>query len=360
MTPSPNSSTAPLLPRLTRNEAQARNLLAQRAQHRPLDLAGQVWHVSLTPWLPGAPASAPSAGDWLVQAEWAGAPFDIHLPASAGAALVAARFPQTDLPPLSGAFAAAALETALEPLIDALQAMQRGPARLEQIRRQPTETRGLAHAFGLSLHHEAQAIHGALATDALGLMLLAGLVARLPVLGNSLESPAGDHLPLPLRVEIGRSLLAADLLATLTPGDALLLQECWTGQDGELRLLIGGFGLRARWNDSQLTVTQTLTPEGLFMPPSLDPIEPSSTGAAVAIPDLPVRLSFDLGERMLTLGELRALQVGQALDLGRPLTGIVNVRANGTLIGTGELIEIDSQVGVVIATLAAATRSPTP
>ncbi len=64
---------------------------------------------------------------------------------------------------------------------------------------------------------------------------------------------------------------------------------------------------------------------------------------------IPVRLTFELGERHLTLGELRQLQPGQSFDLERPLAdGPVIVRANGALLGTGELVEIDGRIGVTL------------
>lgn len=71
------------------------------------------------------------------------------------------------------------------------------------------------------------------------------------------------------------------------------------------------------------------------------------------IDSIPVLLVFDLGERSMTLGDLKAVQVGQVLELDRPLGTFVNLRANGRLIGTGELVEIDGRLGVSIATLAA-------
>ena len=90
---------------------------------------------------------------------------------------------------------------------------------------------------------------------------------------------------------------------------------------------------------------------------------PEASDAASATPvaslaDLPVRLSFDLGELSLTLAQLQALQPGQALALGRPLDGAVRVRANGVLIGEGELVQIDGQLGVSLSRLWADGGAP--
>lgn len=67
---------------------------------------------------------------------------------------------------------------------------------------------------------------------------------------------------------------------------------------------------------------------------------------------IPVRLSFDLGEQMLTLGELRRLQPGEYFDLQRRIdSGPLQIRANGTLVGTAELVDIEGRIGARILTL---------
>ncbi|HZH56873.1 MAG TPA: type III secretion system cytoplasmic ring protein SctQ [Burkholderiaceae bacterium] len=67
---------------------------------------------------------------------------------------------------------------------------------------------------------------------------------------------------------------------------------------------------------------------------------------------VPVRLSFDLGDRTVSLAELRCLQPGAVFDLQRPLSdGPVMIRANGALVGTGELVDLDGRIGVRVGTL---------
>ena len=348
---SPTLNTTPLaLARLTRNEVQARNLLAQRAQACTLALGGQSWQLSLEPWAAGAPLSPPQPADWLVQLQWAGALFDVRLPASTCQTWMAVAFPGLDLPTLPDAFAAAALETALASVMSAPRALQRGPARLEALQRQPVAGRALAHSFGLTLRQGDEVVHGAVSTDALGLMLMAGLVSGLPEAVNALDHEA---LPMRLRVEIGATVLSADELTALVPGDTVLMQQCWTTQNGELWLGWDRIGFRASLDDrnpNQLTVTQAMDSRGLLMP---TPADTPNAQDAVSLDSVPVRLSFDLGERTLSLGELKALQVGQSFDLVQPLSSAVQLRVNGALIGTGELVEIDGQIGVTITELGA-------
>lgn len=347
-------------PRLSRNEAQARNLVAQRALACPVELAGQPWTLDVQPWPPGQGASPPAAHDWHLRLSWGGACFDLWLPASAAQIWMSASAPDLDLPTLPEAFSAAVLEEALDAALAALSGLQRGAARLESLSRADGDTGG-PQRFGLRLAQGDAVVHGALATDTLGLMLMAGLLAQRPVQANALDE---DRLPVPLFATLGTARLSVDELDSLRPGDAVLLERTWLDADGSLWLLAGDIGVRARWNDGRLDVTQTATPIGLAMPePEAETaLAPSPAGehAAETPPDwqsLPVRLSFDLGERSLTLGEIKALQVGQSLELSRPLDQAVHIRANGALIGSGELVEIDGRLAVSIASLAPAAKA---
>lgn len=343
-----------LLPRLSRNEAQARTLLAQRAQGVSVLLAEQPWRLSLEPWLAGAALSTAQPGDWLVQAQWAGALFDLRLPASACQAWIAARFPELELPGLAEPLSAAALELALAGLSETLLALKRGPVRLEQVQYQPVASRPLGQHFGLTLARGDERILGSLSTDSLGLMLMAGLVSGLPGLSNGLAD--GPGLPILLRAEIGSARLPLQTLQGLTLGDTVLMAHSFISQDGQLWLGRGGLGLRVAWQDSKLVVTQTLSPTGTAMPSDT---ESAAGDPTLPLDSVPVTLSFDLGERSIPLGELKALQVGQVLELDRPLSQPVRIRANGALIGTGELVEIDGRLGVTIATIATlATPAP--
>lgn len=349
-TETPPASPRPLrLPRLGRNEAQAHTLLAQRALGCALALGEPGWQLSLEPLLaPPLAAPAPDPASWQIEAQWAGARFTLTLPACAGELWVKTRFPGLDLPALPPAFATATLEDALHEALAALQRLERGTAQIDRLTQgaAPPAT-ALAHTLALTLNQGEEKLQGTLATDSLGLMLLAGLVSHRPPARNALDD---ERLPIRLRAEIGRSSLPADLLASLAPQDVILIEQPWISQSGELWLGQDDFGVRVRHDDTQLIITQALATTGLTMPPPEPGDRPDA--APLALERIPVRLTFDLGERSLPLGELKALQPGQTLDLGRPLGSAVNIRANGALIGQGELIEIDGRLGVSIATLA--------
>lgn len=64
--------------------------------------------------------------------------------------------------------------------------------------------------------------------------------------------------------------------------------------------------------------------------------------------DMPVRMTFDLGERHLTLQELSSIGVGHVFDLGLSPHNGVNLRVNGLRVGEGEIVEIDGRLGVAV------------
>ncbi len=82
-----------------------------------------------------------------------------------------------------------------------------------------------------------------------------------------------------------------------------------------------------------------------------DDYDDSDSGPLDELRQVPLRVAFDVGEVRLTVAELENLQVGQALDLGRPLSEAVQVRINGTRVGWGELIDISGRLGVVLRSL---------
>ena len=324
-------------------------MLAQRALNHTVRIGDSDWQLALEP-LSVKPSV--SLTDWCIDAQWAGAHLSVTLPAETGAVWIKTRFPDLELPTLPVAFATAALEEALNDALTALQTLNRGPAQIDRLEMESANNQksSLEHHFALTLRQGEQAIHGAVATDPLGLMLMAGLVAPLSPIRNDLDD---DALPILLRAEIGRTSLTTQALARLAIHDVIRIDHPWVSQGGELWLGQNSFGVRVRWNDTQLTITQALGATGLKMP-TTENLE-TVGDVPIAIDHIPVQLTFDVGERSLTLAELKSLQPGQALDLGRPLTAPVNIRVNGALIGIGSLIEIDGNLGVTITALAEKT-----
>lgn len=337
---------------LTGPEAHARALLARHGAALPLDL-GAAWFATLVPQPLGAAAPASPSG-WSLVAEWGGARFVLRLAEPALVRLVEARLPGLELPALPEELAAAALESAWSGVASVLARQRHGNPRLLQTTRRHEAAPLLQHRLAVVLEHPARGerLEAELCTDAAGLLLAAGaLRQRAPM-----PAEAMDGQPMHLLLTIGRTLLAADRMAALRRHDIVLFdQVLWhTRDDGAavLPLAAGpGQGMRVALRGLQLEVTALWKDPGM-----LDDIDtPAPAGAAhelAALDAVPVALSFDLGGLTLPLGELRRVAVGQVFDLGRPLGGAVRVRANGALVGEGELVEIDGRLGVSLTRLA--------
>jgi len=344
------------LPRLTVNQAQALSLVARHGASLAVTLPpaegaqASAWRVGLTP---GAPDALRAAADWRADLEWAGAALRLYLPRGAATAWLNARVPELAAGPVPEPLRAAALETLLGEAVAAVSGLSPGgPLRVLDTGAAAHEA-PLAHVWTISARAATGDVaYAVLETDGLGLMLLAGLLGRVePAASDAIDA---DALPVPLRAELGAVWLPAGELRSLAAGDVLLLDDCLVGAQGELWLgLPQGQGLRVRAQGTSYIVTQgwshlmtTQTPNPAEAAPD------AAAGEPLDLDAIPVRLTFDLGERALTLAELRRLQPGETFDLQRPLEGgPVMIRANGALVGTGELVEIDGRAGVAISTL---------
>lgn len=348
-------------PQLSRHEAQARTSIAQRAMGMALHAGGTQWLASLRPVIE---APWPTlANDSLTCIEWAGAQLQLQLPQAASEQLLSALLEGAALPPLTAEMQAGALAAALDELLGQLERLGRGaPRLLPPAEGQPPAL--LPHAFALQLDalDGCQAIAGVLRSDSLGLLLMAGLASALPPREGPL---AGAALPLRLYLDIGYATLGMDELQPLGPGDVVFMAHSFLSAGRVLWLQApGAGGLHVQLPATPAGVPDTAAAAPAFltvvqswnhaMPALAPPLDEAASFDAI-----PVRLSFDLGEISLTLAELRALQPGQAIQLGHPLASAVRIRVNGALIGEGELVEIDGLLGVSVRQLFAAAAAPT-
>jgi type III secretion protein Q len=340
------------LPRLSANETRARAVVSRQGSQLALTL-GARWSVSLAP-LPLSEADTPVFSGWLLQAEWAGARFVLRLPVAALTRIVEAAYPPADaagwqLDALPPELARLALEQAWSQLASALAPLKRGTPRLQSATLDGAAL-PLPHRFSVALANELteESLGAELHTDSLGLMLMAGALASQP----AEETPLPDTLPLQARLELGRTALASALLRSLRRHDVVLIDtpSLHHDDDGGHRLLLvagGAAAAQVRVHGHHLEI---IAP---WKAPTMKLVTetPDDGSAQIDVDAIPVMLSFDLGEISLPLAALRELSAGQTFDLGRPLAGAVRVRANGALVGEGELVEVDGRLGVALTRL---------
>jgi hypothetical protein len=68
--------------------------------------------------------------------------------------------------------------------------------------------------------------------------------------------------------------------------------------------------------------------------------------------DASLEVTVQLGTTRMSLRQLGELAIGQIVPLGRPLAGPYEVRAAGRMLGHGELVDIDGELGVRIVSIA--------
>ncbi len=178
--------------------------------------------------------------------------------------------------------------------------------------------------------------------DAIEIALdLAGEAATvLVVLPRALELRVAPARPLPawtetiafdLPIVLGRCALATSAVDQLAMRDVITLERAV----GNLELVVGDgrFGLRAQAGAVVAAVATGYV--GIEMG-----TDPGTTELTVAV-----------GTTRLTLRQLAELAIGEVVPLGKPLAGPFELRAAGRVLGRGELVDVDGELGVRIVSL---------
>ncbi len=74
--------------------------------------------------------------------------------------------------------------------------------------------------------------------------------------------------------------------------------------------------------------------------------------AQTVIDALPVTVEAILGFAQVTVADINAMQVGQTFTLDTKLADLVELRLNGVVIATGELVAVGDNFGIRIQNLA--------
>ncbi len=185
------------------------------------------------------------------------------------------------------------------------------------------------------------------------------LAQQIGSLGNTNSSASypplksgWGNLPISTWLELGWIDLPLNELNSLQPQDVLLPDGWWPGKEQDafcLRLApkLGAMAKLVEQNFAHVsTEVKKMEQETMINTDddadSLLQFNPDNLG------DIPVRITFDIGERQILLKELSKLAPGYIFDLGLAPEHAVNLRMNGVRIGEGELVEVNGQVGVSI------------
>ena len=168
---------------------------------------------------------------------------------------------------------------------------------------------------------------------------------------------SGELVPIPFRVVVATTDLATADLSQLASGDIVSLgtperiragaRIVFESANDEMRIAVR-LGAAATRVESIETGRRTASPQiqGSNQRPIM-PYPEETSGTSIPVDLLPVTLNFEAGEISLTVAELKALAPGAMLSFGRKLTDSpITIRANGRVLGIGELVLIDDFLGV--------------
>jgi flagellar motor switch/type III secretory pathway protein FliN len=141
-------------------------------------------------------------------------------------------------------------------------------------------------------------------------------------------------------IVIGRSALPKAELARLAVRSVITLDRVGPAVAGklvaELVVLGGAVGVTIETSTSTMAATVAIG---------------YSARSMAQLDDAHVELSVGLGTTQLSLRQVVELAVGQVVPLGRPLAGPFEIRAAGKLVGKGELVDVEGELGVRITSL---------
>lgn len=183
-------------------------------------------------------------------------------------------------------------------------------------------------------------------------LLADNLAGHVPAKG-----PLAEGLALPAYATLGRLAVGYDEFMTLEPGAVVVLalrpagqlavrvdtvlydfsqvDNGWTCLGGHAALIDGTKG--ARMDD-------TIDPAG----------GPESEAGTVSVSGLRIALDFDIARLLVPVSELSQWQAGSVVPIDVPATGDgleVTIRANGDVVGQGDLVRIDDRLAVRITRL---------
>jgi type III secretion system YscQ/HrcQ family protein len=204
-------------------------------------------------------------------------------------------------------------------------------------------------------------------------------LARAALAGSTGAASAVSAAAVCLTIDAGAARLTRAELGSLRAGDVVLLDACTVSPDADGRVegwaylrsasASGGVGdgpgargparPSLRWTvrlgpsgalhvESAETVEEELMIPARVIPPGPQAASPAADAEppAVDVSSLPVDLVLELGRVTVPVAELAGLAPGAVLQTGLPLGAQVTLRVGDRAVASGELVQVDGEVGV--------------
>ncbi|GAA4348404.1 SctQ family type III secretion system cytoplasmic ring protein BscQ [Variovorax defluvii] len=347
MTLSPAVSAArPLkIATVARDILSARNVLCRSRSPVRAVWNGREWSFRL---LPVSATSADAA--CYVECDWGGARVFLALSAFAAQELSAGLLGLDAGMRLPSELVLACVEGALGDLSASIENGTRKHVQLRDVTSHAPQG-GSHERYAWQAWTEDARLEGELLLDASATRYLAAAFREHPL---EPVDDAWQSLAVRASLLVGWVDLSHEAMAQLACRDVIVLDESLITRDNHVVLQLGpGVGLRCRLEGQELKVIQGVHE----IMSDLDSGDDADAAAGI-LDGIPVRLTFDLGDREIALAELKTLRPGYIFNLGRDPRAGVNIRVNGKLMGEGELVDIEGRIGVCILRLGAEVQAP--
>ncbi|MBF0398471.1 MAG: type III secretion system cytoplasmic ring protein SctQ [Desulfobacterales bacterium] len=184
-------------------------------------------------------------------------------------------------------------------------------------------------------------INGRIVTDFDNIEFLKALIEKLP---DELSFDF-EQIPFTFFFEIAKTKLDFKNLKDLNPNDIIFFDEFHLTANNStyIKLSKKYFALGILENNS-ITIEK-------FMNDS-DYASEDNQESSFSFDDLEVEIVFEIGKQSLTLKEIKELKQGIIFNLQKPIEKSVTIKANNKIIGFGELVDIEDNIGVRIIELA--------
>ena len=328
---------APALPVTSQEAVAAANALFARTQPAGFVLAGRRYVLSLSP------APQPFRPDLTLWLAADTASLRLSVAGLEAGALLDGLLPGHREGALPEALRLAALEVALDQALSLLEQAAGQTLVLAGYTggTLPAGSPALSVPFSLIPETGGAPVTGRADFDAAALARLSARLLSLPRRTN----PSWDRLVLALPLVMGGAALSVRDLGSLAAGDIIVLDK--NPADSELTFTVPfapGRGFVVRVDGERATVLDIRRTAVA---------ETATTGNTQAggdrvgnVDDVEIPLSFDLGEIVLTLSELRSVGPGHVFALTGDARRPVTIRAHGRKIGAGDLVQVDQRLGV--------------
>lgn len=174
-----------------------------------------------------------------------------------------------------------------------------------------------------------------------------GLLENWAVRATKQPGKLREDLDIPLTFIAAVVKLPASVIRGLESGDVVFI-DTDPRRKGGIKVATEGLTravCMATWDDRRIIAEEMMKMD--------NNIGLNGPGAgADPLADLELEMEFRLGRRTIALGELREISQGHVFLLPENPEGLVEIRINGRLLGSGMLVDVSGRAGVLIERLA--------